>query len=61
MRIEELKPALDGLYRSFNYPDSAIDPIQIVRRFERNDDREIVGFVAGALAFGRVMSVLQSI
>jgi uncharacterized protein (TIGR02757 family) len=61
LRIDELKPALDGLYASFNYPDSATDPIQIVRRFARDDDREIVGFVAGALAFGRVMSVLQSI
>jgi uncharacterized protein (TIGR02757 family) len=56
-----LKPTLDRLYASFNYPDSAADPIQIVRRFERNDDREVVGFCAAALAFGRVASVLQSI
>src|SRR6185503_19612701 len=56
-----LKPALDQLYASFNYPDSATDPIQIVRRFRRDDDREIVGFIAAALAFGRVSSVLQSI
>ena len=39
--------------RGFNYTDSATDPIQIVRRFPRDDDREIVGFVsAAALAFG---------
>ena len=50
---------LDRLYRDFNYPDSAADPIQIVRRYERNDDREVVGFCAAALAFGRVASVLQ--
>jgi uncharacterized protein (TIGR02757 family) len=56
-----LKPALDQLYASFNYPDSATDPIQIVRRFDRADDREVVGFCASALAFGRVTSVLQSI
>jgi uncharacterized protein (TIGR02757 family) len=56
-----LKSALDQLYASFNYPDSATDPIQIVRRFERSDDREVVGFCAAALAFGRVASVLQSI
>ena len=30
-----LKPALDLLYETFNYPDSATDPIQIVRRFKR--------------------------
>ena len=55
------EPALDQLYADFNYPDSATDPIQIVRRYERADDREVVGFIAGALAFGRVASVLQSI
>jgi len=61
MQILPLKPALDDLYAGFNHADSATDPIQIVRRFERDDDREIVGFVAAALAFGRVSSVLQSI
>jgi uncharacterized protein (TIGR02757 family) len=56
-----LKDTLDRLYAGFNYPDSATDPIQIVRRFDRADDREVVGFCASALAFGRVASVLQSI
>jgi uncharacterized protein (TIGR02757 family) len=59
--LETLKPILDRLYAEYNYPDSATDPIQIVRRFERPDDREVVGFVAASLAFGRVASVLQSI
>ena len=56
-----LKASLDRLYANFNYPDSATDPIHIVRRFERPEDREVVGFCAAALAFGRVSSVLQSI
>ena len=56
-----LKPLLDQLYAGFNYADSAADPIQIVRRYARDDDREVVGFVAASLAFGRVASVLQSI
>ena len=56
-----LKPVLDRLYSNFNYPDSAADPIQVVRRYERGDDKEIVGFCAASLAFGRVASVLQSI
>jgi uncharacterized protein (TIGR02757 family) len=59
--IQTLKPTLDRLYAEFNFPDSATDPIQIVRRFERPDDREVVGFVAASLAFGRVTSVIQSI
>ena len=61
MRTSHLKPALDRLYEDFNYPDSAADPIQIVRRYARDDDREIVGLAAASLAFGRVSSVLQSI
>lgn len=61
MEIGRLKPGLDRLYASFNYPDSAADPIQIVRRYPRPEDREVAGFCAAALAFGRVASVLQSI
>jgi len=56
-----LKPTLDRLYADFNDPDSAADPIQIVRRFDGPADREVVGFCAAALAFGRVTSVLGSI
>ena len=59
--MTELKEVLDRLYGEFNYPDSATDPIHIVRRYARDDDREVVGFIAAALAFGRVASVLQSI
>lgn len=38
-----------------------MDPIQIVRRFTRVEDREIVAFVAAGLAFGRVASVMASV
>jgi uncharacterized protein (TIGR02757 family) len=57
----DLKERLDALYASFNCVNSATDPIQIVRRFDDPADREVVGFCAAALAFGRVASVLQSI
>ena len=56
-----LKRRLDELYTSFNCVDSATDPIQLVRRFADPADREVAGFCAAALAFGRVASVLQSI
>jgi uncharacterized protein (TIGR02757 family) len=59
--MRELKPVLDRLYTEFNYPDSATDPIQLVRRFTRPDDREVVGLIAASLAFGRVASLIQSI
>lgn len=61
MQPADVKSALDRQYAGFNYPNSATDPVQIVRRFDRADDREIVGFCAAALAFGRVGGVLQSI
>ena len=56
-----MKAALDRLYAAFNHPDSALDPIQIVRRYARLEDREIVAFVAAGLAFGRVASVMASV
>jgi uncharacterized protein (TIGR02757 family) len=60
-QVKALRAPLENLYRSFDQADSAADPIQIVRRYHARDDREVVGFCAAALAFGRVASVLQSI
>ena len=57
----DLTERLDRLYDEFNELHSVSDPIWIVRRYERADDREVVGFCAAALAFGRVQSVLNSI
>ena len=61
MNRSNLVPRLDDLYRTFDHPDAASDPIQIVRRYAAPDDREVVAFCAAGLAFGRVASVLQSI
>jgi uncharacterized protein (TIGR02757 family) len=52
---------LEDLYKAFDHVTSATDPVHIVRRFSAPEDREIVGFCAAGLAFGRVASVLQSI
>ena len=57
----ELAARLDGLYHDYNREESATDPVHLVRPFARNEDREIAGFCAGALAFGRVQSVINSI
>ena len=57
----ELARRLDALYHDYNQEDSASDPIQKVRPFANPADREIAGFCAAALAFGRVASVLNSI
>ncbi len=60
-RTARLKAELDRLYDSFNHPDSAVDPIDVVRRYADPADREIAAFCASALAFGRVAGILQSI
>jgi uncharacterized protein (TIGR02757 family) len=60
-RRADLKGQLDRLYREFDHPNSATDPIHIVRRYTTPADREVVGFIAAGLAFGRVASVLNSI
>jgi uncharacterized protein (TIGR02757 family) len=52
---------LETLYRSFDHVTSATDPVHIVRRYAAPEDREVVGFCAAGLAFGRVASVLNSI
>ena len=52
---------LDSLYEAYNREDAAADPVQIVRRYTRREDQEVVGFCAAALAFGRVASVLNTV
>ena len=56
-----LHARLEELYRAFDHADAAADPVHLVRRYRDPADREVVGFCAAALAFGRVASVLQSI
>ena len=56
-----LRIALDRLYHGFNAHQSVNDPVWFAHRFAAGDDREVVAFIASALAFGRVQSVLNSI
>jgi uncharacterized protein (TIGR02757 family) len=57
----DLRSALDRLYDGFNAHQSVGDPVWFAHRFTAGDDREVVAFIASALAFGRVQSVLNSI
>ncbi len=59
--LTTLAPALDRAYDGFNLTHSTRDPIWTVRRFSDPADREVVAFIASALAFGRVQSVLQTV
>ena len=60
-KLTDGRAKLEELYRTFDHATSATDPVHIVRRYASAADREIVGFCAASLAFGRVASVLQSI
>jgi uncharacterized protein (TIGR02757 family) len=60
-RKQALGPRLDRLYHDFNQADAVTDPVNLVRPFHDPADREVAGFCAAALAFGRVGSVNQSI
>ena len=61
MAVDSVGDRFETLYRSFDHVTSASDPVHIVRRYASPDDREVVGFCAASLAFGRVASVLNSI
>jgi uncharacterized protein (TIGR02757 family) len=56
-----LRESLSRLYGAYNREDSASDPVHRVRPYSEAADREVAGFCAAALAFGRVASVLNSI
>jgi uncharacterized protein (TIGR02757 family) len=60
-KTSPLSTRLDALYHDYNREESATDPVQLVRPFARPEDREVAGFCAAALAFGRVASVINSI
>jgi uncharacterized protein (TIGR02757 family) len=59
--LTSFQSRLDALYRDYNRTDSVSDPVHRVRPFADSADREVAGFCAAALAFGRVVSVLNSI
>jgi uncharacterized protein (TIGR02757 family) len=56
-----LGSSLSALYHDYNREESATDPVHLVRPYEDPADREIAGFCAASLAFGRVASVINSI
>ena len=60
-RAAALKPALDRLHRECTGPLAPDDPIDCVRTYPAAADREIAGFIAAGLAFGRVASIKASV
>ena len=56
--MSEIRDMLEGLYEKYNRHELiAPDPLQWVYKFNRRADREIAGFLAAALAYGRVEQI----
>jgi uncharacterized protein (TIGR02757 family) len=61
VRVAELRRRLDRLYRHYDHRFVDPDPLQFVRRQRAAADREVVGLVASALAYGTVAQIKRSI
>jgi uncharacterized protein (TIGR02757 family) len=61
MRAAELKRRLDDLYQRYDHRFVDPDPLQFVRAQGTAADREVVGLLASALAFGNVKAIKASI
>jgi uncharacterized protein (TIGR02757 family) len=59
---ECVKDALETLYRRLNRREFVHpDPLEFLYHYRRPPDREVVAFVASALAYGRVQHILTSV
>ena len=57
-----VKLALEQLYKKYNHHDIIkTDPLHFVYRYSGRTDREIAGFLAAALAYGRVQQIEKSL
>src|SRR5262245_22716583 len=61
MRQVELRDRLEALYLHYDHRFVDPDPLQFVRAQSEDVDREVVGLVASALAFGNVATIKHSI
>jgi uncharacterized protein (TIGR02757 family) len=52
---------LEELYRSYGPETVASDPIVFIGRYEAHEDREVVGWIASAFAYGRVATIQGSV
>lgn len=60
--ITDLFPVLEKIYDEFNKREFVHpDPLEFLYRYDSIKDREIAGFVASSLAYGRVHQILKSV
>ena len=57
-----IKDILEGLYKKYNhYEQIKPDPLQFIYHYNNPADMEIAGFLAAALAYGRVQQIEKSL
>ncbi|MGA2401798.1 MAG: TIGR02757 family protein [Syntrophobacteraceae bacterium] len=57
-----LATALEEIYRHYNHFEHIHpDPLEFVYLYDKKLDRELSGFIASALAYGRVRQILRSV
>ncbi len=60
--IKERKVFLEKVFERFHRPEFiSPDPLEFLPRYDEPLDREIVGLIASALAYGRVRQILKSV
>lgn len=60
-RLAALRLALDRAYARYDKRWIEPDPVQFVWRYPRTEDREAVGLIASALAYGAVPQIKRSV
>jgi uncharacterized protein (TIGR02757 family) len=59
---KKLGQALEALYSHYNrFEHIHPDPLEFVYHYDKKLDRELSGFIASALAYGRVQQILRSV
>jgi uncharacterized protein (TIGR02757 family) len=62
MNFSALKKTLDRLAKAYGRsPSRDLDPVGFIHRYRSWRDREIAGFLASCLAYGRVETILKSV
>ncbi len=61
MEISRLRQSLEDLYRTYDIRYLQADPLSVVHRFPRPEDREVAGLIAAAFSYGRVPQILKTL
>ncbi|MFC1513690.1 TIGR02757 family protein [candidate division KSB1 bacterium] len=59
--LKYLKLKLDILYDLYDYNYIESDPVKYIHRYDGKENREIVGFISSALAYGNVRQIFTSV